>query len=288
MENILKRYRSFEIEFNPGTTTEECKNLEVALNCSLPKELTLLYQNHNGTSEKSTSILPFRLMSIAEVTEFNSAVEEFGWAKLGLRVFWCDDNSNYAGLYVKGPLSGCICFIDHSETDLSPVYRSLYSFLVNLIDAAEKGFGWYDMPTEYPQYTPSENAIRTAEDWARAQALKHFFEVAEDEEEKLQLAYCIMQITPFEETDSLLDFLQDQDMYIQEKAAEIIGRRKYEAAVPQLAQLVLEGGPNGRIAAIRTLKNIGTKSSREKLQELVKLVSPSYKKNIEDALKDQF
>src|SRR5690349_5121296 len=96
--------------------------------------LSALYRDHNGmgTSAKSAAM---RLMSLDEALDFYRAVRSFGWNGLGLRAFWTDDNSNYAGLYVAGPLLDKVCFVDHEDYDISPVYRSLTSFLATLLAA---------------------------------------------------------------------------------------------------------------------------------------------------------
>lgn len=285
MNDIVHRYRTLNIKFNPGLSHYESESLGLDLNCSLPDNLLLLYQDHNGTNKESSTILPFRLMSVDEVREFYSVTESFGWSDLGVRAFWSDDNSNYAGLYISGPLSGCICFIDHGEPDLSPIYRSLETFLINLLDAVDNAPAWYDMPRQYPELISNEDEDVTANDWARAQALRPLFEEEQDETKRLNYAFSIINITPFEYTESLFTFMRDEDMYIQEKVCDVIGLRKYEAAVPALAEVILHGAPNGKSAAIRALGNIRTNFSREQLQRLSQLVTPNYKREIEEALK---
>ncbi len=49
---------------------------------------------------------------------------------------WTDDNSNYAGIYVDGPLEAWICVFDREEPMLAPAFRSTESFLSRLLDDA--------------------------------------------------------------------------------------------------------------------------------------------------------
>ena len=116
----------------------------------LPAEILALDRDHDGTDDARGDI-PLRLMSIDEAIEFhgNSGyLAERGGREM--RTFWTDDNSNYAGLYVEGPLPGRVFVIDHDEVDLSPVYRSAHSFHEVMLDAAAGGLDWYEMPTDYP------------------------------------------------------------------------------------------------------------------------------------------
>ncbi len=221
-------------------------------------------------------MLPFRLMPIAEAIDFHRIAQCEGWTESGVRVFWSDDNSNYAGFYVTGPLRGRLCYIDHEETDLSPVYRSLRSFLEAMLAAMDEGCDWPDLPTDYPAYRPTAKPEEAQHDWAAAQALRPLLEGAEDDRERQYAAFCIMALAPFEQTEALLGFLWDDDMWVQERCCAILGRRKYDPAVPQLAEVAIRGGHNGRGAAIKALGAIASEASLAQLLQLIGKLPPGY------------
>ena len=135
MNEIIEEYRTLGIGLNPPAMAEQLQLLEDALDCTLSDGLRALYEDHNGDDKTGTKgiYLPLRLMPVSEVIETHHFVKEFGWASQGLRLFWYDGNSNYAGLYVAGALEGRVCFIDHEEPDLAPVYRTLHRFLDTLL-----------------------------------------------------------------------------------------------------------------------------------------------------------
>ena len=117
MDERIQQLRSYPLRFNRGATLAECKALEGNLACRLPSDLLAVYLDHNGADlndedDEESKDLPFRLMPINEVRELNTLMQEREVAKLGIRLFWTDDNSNYAGLYVEPPLTGYICILN--------------------------------------------------------------------------------------------------------------------------------------------------------------------------------
>ncbi len=98
------------------------KSLEADLNVRLPSELWDLYQTIQDPLRSESS--PFRLMSAEEVKDTREATNHFysdfsGFNWWNSCAFWSDDNSNYAGIYLDGPLLGRIYFLDHDQPDLS-------------------------------------------------------------------------------------------------------------------------------------------------------------------------
>jgi HEAT repeat protein len=51
-------------------------------------------------------------------------------------------------------------------------------------------------------------------------------------------------------------FLDDEDMYVQERAIELLGFHQYQPAVAKLTDLATNAKPNGRTAAKIALKKI--------------------------------
>ena len=266
-------------------TTERIADVEQALGCFLPEPLRDLYLAYEDTGE-TDGWAPLRLMPLDEVAMLHSFVEDFGWAARGLRVFWTDDNSNYAGLYVLGPLLGKVCFINHEETDLSPVYASLPSFLAVMASSQPEALDWYQFPREYPAAGPSKNPQAARQDWEIVQSFRPLYEAAEDEE-RTYYAFCMMALMPFEQTASLLAFTHDEYMYIQERACQILGLRRYEGAVERLAEVARAGKHNGRMAAIIALGKIGSPEAHGHLQALRTLLPEGYRAYLTGALREE-
>lgn len=288
MDERIQQLRSYPLRFNRGATLAECKALEGNLACRLPSDLLALYLDHNGADlndedDEESKDLPFRLMPINEVRDLNTLMQEREVAKLGIRLFWTDGNSDYAGLYVEPPLTGYICILNHEEADLSPVYRSVRTFLDYQFQADDEEPGPYGILTEYPRLTPAPVAEIDAQDWEIVQILQPRYESA-DEPVRTQYAFTMMALTPVDHTAELLAFLQDDDMWIVERACEIIGARRYAPAIPQLGQVVEQGQHNGRMAALWALGYIANDASREQLEHLAATLPSGYQNYVEAAL----
>jgi hypothetical protein len=257
VEEYIQQVQSLAFKCNSGANSQELEALEQGLACQLPESILTLYKNHNGIAKSynSDARLPFRLMSVAETLEFGKATRKMGWFIYGFRVFWTDDNSNYAGLYVAEPLLDYVCLIYHSEPDFSPVYGSIKDFLQAMLNLVveNKDANWYAMSKDYPKLAACENVSQIARDWAASQTLMPKFQAAVDEFEREQWAFIVMSLIPFEHNEALLAFLDDDDMYIQERACDIIGQRKYEAAIPKLEELAAHGISNAQVAAQEAL-----------------------------------
>ncbi len=105
MDDMVSRFRARPLPFNAAVSAREIARLQASLGAALPAELLALYRDHDGLPEHAPDDLPFRLMPIDEVIDIHHIARREGWADVGVRVFWTDDNSNYAGLYLTGPLA---------------------------------------------------------------------------------------------------------------------------------------------------------------------------------------
>ncbi len=283
MQDILAAYQKAGFTRESAASQQALEVAQEKLDCRFPEDLLVLYQDHNGMSA-SKEWLPMRLMSLEEVLEFHKVVLEYGWDLWGLRVFWTDDNSNYAGLYITGPLAGKVCWIDHSEIDPTPVYASVRSFLRTQWEALSEEIDWGEFPRDYPALQPSSDPERIAQDEQILQTLWPLYEVSE-EDERIYNAYCILALTPFEQIDTLLAFTYDADSEIQARVCDILGQRRYEPAIDRIVEIVRHGAyPNDPGAAIRALGNIGSEAARARLLEL-SITLPRYSDQIRHAMR---
>ncbi|WP_182914658.1 hypothetical protein [Paenibacillus thiaminolyticus] len=111
----------------------------------LPRDVMDALASHHAKQVAGEFFL--KLMNRDEIIELHKCladVEEFQ----DILPLWSDDNSNYVGLYCRGPLQNKVCYISHEETDLSPGFRSVSSFLASLEQSPD--LDWDDLKKDYP------------------------------------------------------------------------------------------------------------------------------------------
>ncbi|MBN3526795.1 hypothetical protein [Paenibacillus apiarius] len=97
-----------------------------------------------------------------------------------------------------------------------------------------------------------------------------------DEDFRLQLIFSKLTLMPCSRTEHLYEYLLSDDMYVQDKAVEIIRKRKYTAAAAQLFEVAKNGMHNGKVSAILALKELKTIESKQFLKELKTVLPASY------------
>jgi len=262
----------FGVAFNPPATAAQLQELEDAISAPLPPELREIYLHHNGM--QSQGDYPFRLMSASEVADTYRELREEEYLSEDVRLFWTDDQDNYAALYVSGP-AGRICLINHDEPDLTPLYRSIESFYQAMTAAARAGQDWYEMARSLA--SPEADALPEEQAKELALANEYFerYRSATVPAKRKSLAFKAMQLLPSSESHRLLEFLGSGDMWIQERACTLLGKRGYTAAIPALAEVARSGKHNGRIAALIALRDFGA-SAHEEVERLKKELEPQW------------
>ena len=191
----------------------------------------------------------------------------------GVRYFWTDDNSNYCGLYVGGRLKGRLCVFDHDAPDLTPRFRSLRSFWHHWLDAHRRGVEWHEMGFDYPPSAPGGDPADTGRDRADARWYLQVADNAETEDERNAAPFYAMALAPHEDHDTVLRFAWHEDMWVQERACQQIGLRRYAFAVPLLREAAVRGMHNGRTAARIALARIATPEALDALVSLGELTT---------------
>jgi len=132
--------------------------ISTLINISIPQEVMNAFDNPIYMKHKNDYLI--RLLSIEEVTEMYLYLNEDVNISEVLPL-WTDDSSNYVGVYMFGPQTGKVCFINHEEIDLSPVYPNVHTFIKIISENSESD--WYELPTHYPlskehkMYKPLKN-----------------------------------------------------------------------------------------------------------------------------------
>jgi hypothetical protein len=262
MDEIIKRLNSFRKTAPKGAAKSELAALEKHLGVTLPNELATLYSDHNGEGDRGE--LPWRLLSTTESAQINRDLSAEKILSPEIRLFWSDDEGNFAGIYFEGPLAGSICFFDHEERDFAPRFKSLTSFLQAIIAAAEQSQTWREMPSNI-------SSEKTDSQSDPLQQLRNKFSSETNARKRRQLAFDLLAIIPAENSADIIPYLDDPDLHVQERAAETLGRHRHEPAIPlliQLAQRETTKVHNARIGALLALGRIKTPRSLDALLSL--------------------
>jgi hypothetical protein len=204
-----------------------------------------------------------RLMSPSEVTDTLIAVRQNfpGLLDECVGLFWTDDNSNYAGVFLAAPLLGRVFFLDHDDPNDAPRFRSLDSFCHSMLAAAEQDQPWVEMATDYPRLTdPMDPA--SDEDRTVAMAYLCALDAAHSPDEYSRFAHRALHLLPPLDFELALPLLGSADMWVQERACAVIGLWRRPEAVPDLLRVGQTGMHNGRVAAVRALQRIRTPGAR--------------------------
>ncbi|MWV43380.1 HEAT repeat domain-containing protein [Paenibacillus sp. HJL G12] len=228
------------------------KDLLSRLNITLPDAETEVLQSHHLKQNNTTFYL--RLMDIEEimeVTDFMSEMDVFQ----DIVPLWADDHSNYIGIYVQGTCKNKVCYLNHEETDLSPGFRSISTFVSEL--ESHPDLDWHELKKEYPADIDSDPNL-LEEDLNCISDLNNLINSNNQitDEMRCQYIYSIMVLTPKTQLDSIVKYLDDEDKYVQERACEIIGYHKYAPAKDKLVEISKSGMHNGKIAAKKALARI--------------------------------
>jgi hypothetical protein len=274
MPSVLESLVALGALPNSPATESSIQQLESACAGSLPEELRALYRAADGMSAPGQ--LPLRLLSTAEILRDLDAIREALPLPDELLPFWADDQDNYAAVYLTGPLAGRVSVINHDEVDTAPVYRDLETFHAALLAAAQAGQDWSEMLRSRP--VGSEG--RSAEDEKElALALKYQGQAAAapDAKKRKSLLFKALALFPLSETHRLVAFLQDGDMWVQERACQLLAQRRHVPAIPAIAELARNGRVNARIGAMTALREWDHPAAQAQRERLLEEVPPEWR-----------
>jgi len=192
--------------------------------------------------------------------DFESMLEYFEQYEIygNLIPILTDNNSNYWCLYVGGKLKGTVCHLSHDEVNLEPKFKNITK-LINTIDKNPDAYDFNEFHVQVFDYPKRENEIDLDNrEEIITELLTELEQVSENKEDlRQQLAFSVMALVKSEEIESYVyPLLDDEDMYIQERAIEIIGFHKYEPARNKLIELTKTAMVNGKLAAGKALKEL--------------------------------
>jgi hypothetical protein len=215
-----------------------------------------------------------RLLNPEEAIRDTQGVRD-SWVGLGndAIVLWTDDNSNYAGVYVNGDLAPRVFLLDHDEPELTPRFFSPASFARAQAAAAKDEKGWHHLRFDYPLLV---EAVYQSKDADTQLGLKCLLQYEENPAVGRQAAFNALALLPPERTDVARRLLTATDMYVQERACEVLGARNDKASVPDLCHVALHGKHNGRIGALRALRGMTGREAEDALARLRKELGSEY------------
>jgi hypothetical protein len=273
LKQELSRIRRQYSGFNGPAGEDAIVQLVRALG-ELPADLLDVYRDHNGSStflKSRANWIPARLLPIGEAIETNADCSDFleDAPKAGTIVLlWCDDNSNYIGVYTSGLLRGWLTVLNHEEPALVPAYRSVGAFYARLgISSSDSS------PTDLPSIARElpvlvDDSKYVSDDRALARAFFTLFQNEPAEDQRRLYAMCSMALTPVADTKDVVAFLKEDDMWTPEAAVNLLAFRRFADRIDEVERLAREGFPNGDSAAMRHLIQLNTNSSRQAITRL--------------------
>jgi len=199
----------------------------------------------------------FMFLSDEEFDEMENYFSQFSIYK-SLAPLLTDENSNYWCIYVDGSMKGMICYLSHDEPNLEPKFKDISSFL-KVIKENPETYDFYDLDETLFDFPIAEDPTEFQERKQIIEELKTDFNLENDEDVRMQIAYSIIAMTfPDEIEENIYPFLDDEDMYVQERAIQILGFHKYKPAKEKLIALKNSVMPNGQSAIEIALKKINT------------------------------
>jgi hypothetical protein len=182
-------------------------------------------------------------------------------------LFWTDDNSDYAGVFLDAPLYGRVFFLAHDQPDDTPRFRSVESFCQSMLAAAEQHQFWFNMATDYPRLSDPAD-IEGDKDRALAIAYLRDLAGSASGDGYARSAYRALNLLPPRDYILALPLFDSADFWVQARACETIGLWRCASAVPDLLRVARTTTHNGRTAAVCALQRIGTPEAREALKML--------------------
>jgi hypothetical protein len=251
VQKTIERFLALGMTGHPPTSEERLAELARELDAEIPAPVRALYEVHAGLEDGSR--FPMRWLTPDEVAHDHRVLREqaeYLCPAADARYFWSDDNSNWAGAFVAGPLEGMVCILDHDEPSEVAQFRSVERFFDACVAAAEKDEDWYEMPTDFPVEGDLAPELAAA-DGSIVDQLRAQLAAAEGEEERERLALHILQLTPPARTAELMEFLDFESgrWWVQETAIRMLGKRDHAAAIDRIAEIVRRDESNNPVIA---------------------------------------
>src|SRR5882724_2034644 len=217
---LVSYLQAADFKVQPGLDTKKIDALERKLRCKFPKEVRTFYEKVGGLREDQwDGTLPMRPMPPSEIVETFELLtgEDMYSASKEARYLFTDDGSNWAGIFVAGPLVGKVTLLDHDSSWPLPVFRDFDSFCAALVVAQANDQSWHEMPADYPL---SESADKALVKDAMPLA-KHFLASAKTPDPLVSIKIAL-QLLPATERDTLRSVLLEPKKFVPEQNPNMV------------------------------------------------------------------
>jgi hypothetical protein len=234
---------------------------------SPPAGVIDLYQHCDGATDLGDAYL--RPLPVGEVI----ASPDFGPALLqrwGALLCFADDQSNYAGVYTKGPLTGMVVLLHHEEASAAPRYWRIADLLAAIVDGSIEAVMWGRGSAQFPIAAAATPAVSEAEASTLADRVQALVAGEADEGTRRDLQSCVLHLLPRSRIAEVRAALSADDTWLPELAAKIVSAAGDETSLPLLIDLVRRGKRNGDVAAILAIGRLATPAARAVLLTLAR------------------
>lgn len=259
------------VEFGPPATEASIAAFESRAGHRLPQGLRRLYLDHDGVSP-CPAANSFRLLSLDELFE-----EQYGEnvirASFPYPIAWAfgDDNSNYVGEVISGPMSGSIIILDHDVVvPFRPQFRCLETFLLELVNLYRYQSPWHYMRLELPRLEEFEGGDFFEGDNATANELLAEATSEVNPGRAMSLLFCYMAFLPYHRTNELIPLVDHEDFFVAEQAVILLGQRRWAQAIPTLEREIIAGRQNVGTAAVSAMKKMPVSLANPALSRCLK------------------
>jgi len=261
--DVAARKRVAEIaRVTPASELIDLTPIERFIGMSAPDSIVWIYGNA-PIATKEADVM--RVMAPNDAVSATQTIRKFTPLSTDLLLLWTDDNSNYAGAYVTGPLAHRVALIDHEDPEDTPQFFSVESFEAARRVGMTANTAWYEFVTDYPVTADWDYASRLSD---QELAMKYLESYRKDPHTRRNHVFYALNLLPPSETALLVPLLWTDDMWVQARVCEVLGCRRYRPAIDQLAKVATDGLHNGKIAAIAALRRMRCPEAHHKLEEL--------------------
>jgi len=241
VRHLVDYMASCGVRGEPGLDDAALGELERALDARLPEQVRQLYRLCGGVRDTvwRHRSPPMRLLPPDEAVDVLATLRECADTyppSPEARYLFTDDGSNWAGVFVEGPLIGKLTLLDHDETSRAPRFRDTRSFAVRLAEAGRAELSWSKMPTDYPLAAACEPAL-AAEALPLAIAYLDDYRAAVEVDDALLAAEVAVHLLPPTEWAALRELLSSPHQFVRYLAVGVAGHQKQRRLVPDLVAI---------------------------------------------------
>lgn len=284
LKDLIMDFRSLGLSFNLPASDEDLSRLEQLLQVPLLNELRELYRDHNGMdvvyeqpgwNDSDTELL-YRLLSIDELI---NAIHEFqeewfpSYPDLVATFLpcWTNDGSDYAVIYIDGPLKGYIAEITHDTGEgLQLSFQntaSFYEVMINSYLGNSVFSRTFPRQEAKPEYDITEGKL--------FDQYMGLYRQETDKRRRLNYAFNAIALCPYTRTNELYEFVQNMDSGdLEVPVCKIFAMRSWQDAIPLIGQLITQPGRKFNSSLINILGNYSNSAAVDELIKAAPHIHP--------------